>query len=428
MLISGWNVMLLGVAIYTGLGCFEAATSPFIRFSKVDWFQPTKDEVTWFMSSFTIFLVVLIATYYFNPLSKLSARTLNKFPRQSVPMYFWVLGVCALVVILMPLTSNSVFLGRVMLNLSHKAVVFATAFSFMLWMRQRSNPAWLALFIFTFLSALLLAVLAGPTRRLFLSVFLGPVVFVYMAYMRSWKPTRALAAIGVAAAVLLSVGFMYNTVRRFNTDPFKERTAVTAIKEVKNIDKSWIRALTQDTYRMMAQSNVQYSLFTQRMVESGRLEAKPLNTLAFLASYPIPRRLWLEKPSVIGVTITHDVVNAQRTNWGVNVVGHTAYEGGLWVAALYGFLASVGLRFIDDPLLRQPTNPFLVAMFTAAAPHILGWTRGDLGVMTIETAECYLFAIILAISARLFFGTETTSQTSFAVASRARAFRQSFAP
>ena len=54
MLISGWNVMLLGVAIYTGLGCFEAATSPFIRFSKVDWFQPTKDEVTWFMSSFTI--------------------------------------------------------------------------------------------------------------------------------------------------------------------------------------------------------------------------------------------------------------------------------------------------------------------------------------------------------------------------------------
>jgi hypothetical protein len=188
-----------------------------------------------------------------------------------------------------------------------------------------------------------------------------------------------------------------------------------------------MQKLSSDTFRMMAQSNVQYALFTQRQVNSGRLEEKPLNTVWFLLSYPIPRAIWPEKPSVIGLTITHDVVGARNANWGVNVVGHTAYEGGLWVAALYGFLAGFGLRFLDDPLLRQPTNPFLMAVFAAAAPHIVGWVRGDLGVMTIETAECFVFVIILSISARVLFGTQKSPQTSRVMLRLAKPFQQSLA-
>jgi hypothetical protein len=109
-------------------------------------------------------------------------------------------------------------------------------------------------------------------------------------------------------------------------------------------------------------------------------------------------------------------------SWGVNVVGHTAYEGGLWVAALYGFLAAVGLRFLDDPLLRQPTNPFMMAVFAAAAPHIVGWPRGDIFVMTVETAECFLFVVILSVSARVLFGTDRSTQTW--ALPHARPFRQ----
>jgi hypothetical protein len=320
-----------------------------------------------------------------------------------------------------------VFIGRVTLQLSHKAIIFATVFAFILWMRQPLNPAWLAVFIGVFLSALMLAMLAGATRRLFLSVFLGPVVVVYMTYVRHWRPSRALLALGLAGVTLLSVNFIYNSFRRVGMRGGVERTASSLIEGAKNVDSTWLQTLSSDTFRMMAQSNVQYALFTKRNVDMGRLEAKPLNTLMFLASYPIPRPLWPEKPSVIGLIITHEVVGARKANWGVNVIGHAAYEGGLWVAALYGFLAAVGLRFLDDPFLRQPTNPFMMSVFAAAAPHIVGWPRGDIGVMTTETAECFLFVMVLAIGARILFGTERGTRTQPATLARERPFQRSFA-
>jgi hypothetical protein len=426
-LLSSWNMMLVGLASFTALGCWEACTSPIIRFPGMDWFQPTKGEVSWFMTATTVFLAALIGTYYLNPFKKLTDRTLNKWPPQSTSLYLWVIGGCLVVIVLAPLTMRSVFVGRVMLQLSHKAIIFATVFSFLLWMRQKMNPAWLGLFIVTFLAALMLAMLAGATRRLFLSVFLGPVVVVYMTYVRHWRPSRALIAISLAAVTLLSINFIYNSFRRVGMRGGPERSATTLLERARNIDSSWLQTLSSDTFRMMAQSNVQYALFVKRSVDSGRLEAKPLNTLLFVLSYPIPRAIWPDKPSVIGLVITHEVVGARRANWGVNVIGHAAYEGGTLVAALYGFLAAVGLRFLDDPFLRQPTNPFLMAAFAAAAPHIVGWPRGDIGVMTTEFAECFLFVVILGISARLVFGTDKRTRAEGAPLVAARSFQRSFA-
>jgi hypothetical protein len=425
-LLTGWNIMLLGLASFTGCGCLEAATVP-MRFPGITWFSPTKEEVSWFMATCTVFLVALIGTYYLNPLKKVTSRTLNNWPPQTQPVALWVIGVSLIIILLMPLTLGSVFVGKVMMNLSHKAIIFATVFSFLLWLRQKMNPAWLALFIVTFLAALMLAMLAGATRRLFISVFLGPVVCVYMIYVRTWRPSRAMIAIGLAAVTLISVQFIYNSFRRFGMRTGEERTATNLLHEVRNIDSSWMQRLREDTYRMMAQSNVQYALFTKRHVDNGRLEVKPLNTLAFVATYPIPRAVWLDKPTVIGEVLPHEIVGAERTSWGVNVVGHAAYEGGMWVAGLYGLLAAIGLRFLDDPLARQPTNPFMMAMFTAAAPHIAGWPRGDLGVMTTETAECFLFVVLISVSARILFGTEKSAPVRRSPLPNPRSFQRSVA-
>jgi hypothetical protein len=68
-----------------------------------------------------------------------------------------------------------------------------------------------------------------------------------------------------------------------------------------------------------------------------------------------------------------------------------------------------------------------MAVFAAAAPHIVGWVRGDLGVMTIETAECFVFVIILSISARVLFGTQKSPQTSRVMLRLAKPFQQSLA-
>jgi hypothetical protein len=69
-------------------------------------------------------------------------------------------------------------------------------------------------------------------------------------------------------------------------------------------------------------------------------------------------------------------------------------------------LAATGIRFIDDPLQRQPTNPFLLAILITSSTHILTWPRGDIFNMTVESAQSILFAFLIALGGRFLFGTE----------------------
>jgi hypothetical protein len=130
-----------------------------------------------------------------------------------------------------------------------------------------------------------------------------------------------------------------------------------------------------------------------------------------LAAYPIPRKIWPNKPQVLGVDIVHQAVDPRSgTNWGCGISGQVVYEGGLIVAALYAYLVVFMVRLFDDPLQRQPTNPFLVAMLASAGTHLLGWARGDLAIMTLNCIECFFFAWALAIMARILFGTQRAWQ------------------
>jgi hypothetical protein len=66
-------------------------------------------------------------------------------------------------------------------------------------------------------------------------------------------------------------------------------------------------------------------------------------------------------------------------------------------------------HFIDEPLKRDPKNPFLIASLAAASSHLLGWARGDIGVMSIEVLECFVFVFVLGLVCRILFGTERVS-------------------
>jgi hypothetical protein len=144
---------------------------------------------------------------------------------------------------------------------------------------------------------------------------------------------------------------------------------------------------------------------TDRFVSTGKLEEKPFNTFKFFLVYPVPRQFYPDKPVSLGRTITHQVLR-RGTSWGTGVAGHAAYEGGPIIAAMFGYFAAFGVRFFVDPLKRQPTNPFLIAMLASASTQLLAWPRGDLSVMTFETVECLLFALALSIGCRFLFGTE----------------------
>jgi hypothetical protein len=136
------------------------------------------------------------------------------------------------------------------------------------------------------------------------------------------------------------------------------------------------------------------------------MPAVPLNTLRFVLSFPIPRKIWPDKPEVVGIVIVRDASGINGTNWGVGIAGHGAYEGGIPALILYGVLFALLVRCVDDPLRLQPTNTFLIAIHAATLPQFLAIPRGDMGVLSISIAISILLSVLLGTACRVLFGTQ----------------------
>jgi hypothetical protein len=304
------------------------------------------------------------------------------------------------------------FLREVVWNLSHKAYIFATMFSFVLWYRSRTNILWLGVFVVVFLVMCVLAMTSGAGRRLLLSVLIVPILVGYYYQARHWRPSRTLVVVAIGAVAMFTANLMYSSIRHFDRrGERKERNFANVVEEVKQVgEKHWYEKFSHEKMFHLSQQVVHYGMITERFIAQNRLQPKFFNTFKFYVVYPIPRRLWANKPVSLGSTITREV-QGRRTSWGTGVAGHAAYEGGVIVAMIFGYIAAFGVRFFVDPLNRQPENPFLIGMLAAASSQLLAWTRGDLSVMTFETVECILFVVILNIVCRIVFGTAPVAQS-----------------
>jgi hypothetical protein len=413
-LLSAWNMLLGGIVVFIGFGSIEAAFSP-TRFHGLQWFQPTPQEVSKYVLYSTLFLASLLFFYYFDPFSKaVAARSFNKWPPISTGLLLTVVMTCFVLAIAGRISTlqRITFLGSALTNASHKAMLFACVFSFILWYRQRINVVWLGLFLAVFLSMGTLSIVASGGRRLLMSVFLVPVLVIYYYQARYWKPTKSLALVGVGALCVLLVGIVYATIRHFDRRGEKvDRTASAVVEHLKNANVSVaVEKFTSDFLFAFGQQNVHYAMLIDELINTGRVEDKPFNTFKFLASYPIPRRVWKNKPLPLGRFVGTDIIpmfaRNQGVRWGCGIAGQSTYEGGLIAVLLFSYLATFCVRLLDDPLRRQPTNPFLLAMLAAASFHVVAWPRGDLGIMSIEIIECYVFTFAIALCGRFLFGRD----------------------
>jgi hypothetical protein len=241
-------------------------------------------------------------------------------------------------------------------------------------------------------------------------VFLAPVLVFYYYQARNWRPAKSIGVLSVAMIGVFCLSLIYSTIRHFDRrgdfTGRQQRTASGALEAVSNIGGwGWLQHFSDNVLWSLSQHVVHYGMLTDRFVDTGELEPRPFNTFKFIAVYPVPRAIYRGKPESLGRVITHQVVG-RSTSWGTGVAGHSAYEGGLIIAVMFGYMAAFGIRFFDDPLSRQPTNPFLIGMLTTATMHIVAWPRGDLAVMTFEVAESFFFVAGLSILGRFLFGTD----------------------
>jgi hypothetical protein len=411
-LLTAWNVLLMGIGMWVGFGCLEVRYGTWF-WPNLQWFEPSRHEVRWYMLMTTVFIASLLVFYYGVPIGKRKASSwLQKWPPLNGPTYLFVLVLCSGVALAAAVIPPNNFVGLVLFQLSHKAVIFASVFSFLLWYNDRVNVAWLVLFIGVFLFASIFSMIVSPGRRMLLSVFLGPILCFYWVNARHWKPRNTIAALSVAMIAIFVVSLVYSSIRWYNRGPFKEeRNASTVIAQLRGLRQreNLFQNLLANKLNYNAQNNVNYALLAKRYVDTDQLTPVPLNTLRFVLSYPVPRRVWKNKPQPLGIVVPHDLARIPSTNWGLGPAGHAAYEGGAFALMLYAMLVALGIRMMDEPLRLQPNNPFLISLHAAALPHVAGFARGDFGVMTTETLECFLFAIALGIACRIMFGTERAS-------------------
>jgi hypothetical protein len=400
-LVTAWNFALVGVACFIGVACLEAINPPKLIFERYVSFNFPDSDYKAIVLRSLFFMLCLMFFHYVLPLGKnFASRRFRNSPPWSASLFGAVLMVCGIIVAIAVVTRIVTigFVSELFLNLGHKGAVFAVALAFYAWYRNRTNLALLLLFAAIFSGAVLYVMTASHGRRLLLCVVFAPIAVMYWTNWRYKSRPHVLFMGAIALSMVVLVGLWYQTFRFYNRDLKTERTFANTMQAAVRVDLDGMREQLYLWKQYIAQHTFQYCMMTKRLVETGELEVHPLNTLQFVLSYPIPRRYWQDKPQALGVLIVRDVLKLpQKTNWGCGVAGQAYYEGDWFAIVVYAGLLAVLVRVVDEPLKREPNNPFFIAMAANASLFIITWVRGDLGVHTNEVLECFLFVWLLRV-------------------------------
>jgi hypothetical protein len=412
--VTTWNVLLFGSSIFIGVGCLEVAWGEF-HWPELQWWQPSKPEVQKFMIGATIFYVVAIATYYgAHWVQAFGRKRLNKWPPRSVGLLILSISFCLLLSFTVFVVGRVGFFGALFQNISHKGAVFAATFAFCFWFREKRNPVLIGIFLGVFAYACLFSMITFAGRRLLLSVASVPLICIYWLHWRNLSPKTNLVRLALAAFLGLSVTAFYGTIRHYRSlsgdmDPSMGRL----LESVKTTNTQLaMEQVTGNWLHFLSQYSVHYSLLTMHLVDEGAAPVEPLNSIAYMVGYPIPRSIWPNKPNSLGgPRLVNEILQMPYpTNWGLGIVGNGYQEGGMIVIAFYSFLAAAACRIFDDALKRQPDNVFLLGILCASMPHIMAWTRGEICIMSTEIMEAVLFGMGLSVISRFIFGTVDSSR------------------
>ena len=325
-----WNIFLMGGIVFLGIGCLEVVYGSF-DWPQLQWFQPTRKDVQIFVIGTLVFYATIFATYYLlaRPIQKFTGRFLNKWPPNSLALTLWIVAAALAVTVATFLFSGVFYLGALFTNISQKIVIFAVVFTFCHWFQNKRQLPMLALFIGVFAYCGLFSMVTYAGRRMLMSIIAAPLFCMYWLKWRYKSPRYILTGMAVAGAlVFLGTGF-YSTFRHAREiyGSQANRSFSNVIKAMRSTSlNDEINYLKTTSLHFFSQYTVHYSLLTIHLVESHEVEVEPLNTLQFVATYPVPRALWPGKPASLGVRIVNDVLRLNvATNWGQsNIRGRRA--------------------------------------------------------------------------------------------------------
>jgi hypothetical protein len=297
------------------------------------------------------------------------------------------------------------------------APIFALAFAMAIWRRGKYNPISIALVLGIFLVEAYLAFSKGGGRRPLYSLAATPVICLYWWYFRYWKPTLTLALLSCLLVLAPIADSAYRAVRwqaSFGSEAKRESASVGSRWQVfKNSlfsrSESFGESALQIGHNSVENMLLGTYVYTEARGQFPLFSVKPLHSLYVIATLPIPRALWEDKPRQIGLTMPFDagLLNKNvKTNWGPGIVTHGFHDGGILALLLYAVLAGGFIRYFDELLVRHPGNPYLMGFLGGASVQIVGFIRGDIATMIPLTMLAFVVFMGLAWVSRFFVGSE----------------------
>lgn len=402
-LLTAWNFMLLGLINFIGISGLTAGYRPdlfrIVEFERRDY--------TAFMTAATIFTLLL---FFFYSKLKFPARLVQwrfrKWPPQSPAVLFCMVSLACLIGLVGLFPVNIQGIGQAMAQVGNKGSIFAFAFAFVAWWKQKKNPFLIGILLGTFIYALLLSILGGGGRRNMVGILAVVPITLYWMTLRFRTPKYTIMVLGLSALAGLAVIGAYSEIRHFSRQSAdkvagKERNVANSMAALREIPR---RLFSSSTDHFLGQNSVQLSL-TAIHVYRDKTKTKPLNALKFILLTPIPRAFWDEKPVGLGAALPIDANGRTRATWGPGIVGHAYHEGGLHMILLYAFLAAFALKFIDTLVFTNSQNSYVLAFLAASSGHLIGWSRGDIGTFTNQVIFCFVAMLLLAGLGRIMFGS-----------------------
>ena len=279
--------------------------------------------------------------------------------------------------------------------------VFALVLAIYVWLKQPYNPAFTVLVVVSVLFAIATGIGGGSGRRYIVSSIFAIPASLYWFRYRDVPKVKTVAILGII--VILGVLFVngYSSVRH---RPLREGEQKTVVRMIQLVQEAAANSLNMAaSAQMLGQNAVEVSL-TCIHLYGDAYPHEPFHSFVFIVANPIPRQFWPDKPVGLGYLVPRQYGQGTRVTWGPGIVGHGFHEGGLFFLVFYGVLAGAFLAFMDELLVEQPRNPYIIGMLAAMSGQLIAWPRGDIGTFSVQIIAAMIVAIVFGIIGRIFFG------------------------
>lgn len=397
---TAWNFFLVGVLMFNGRSGINAATS--------EHYLPelSRSSYTLYYVGTIVFYTTITLTYYFFKVPRrVAGKTLLQWPQFAPVPTAFIAGALMLLAATLVVQIPIPVIGQIALNFGLVSPSIALALVSVAWFRDRTNVFLLAMLLLCLAAAIISALAAGISRRFLMSSLSAVPVALYWVWLRYQSTPKIVTVIAVALASTVPVVAGFTAIRHS-----LEGEEVTALQRAQRMLQALPEAIKSggSSEGFTGQDSVECALCVIQLLNDGSktMEVDYLNSLKFIATNPIPRDVWPEKPSSIGVRLVGLFgIRGVFANLGLNVVGQCYYDGGLWVHVLYAIMMGSFLRYFDELLVREPGNPLLIGGLVAMSGQLIAWPRGGIESMGMQVIQGFALMVITGWCARMVFGT-----------------------